>query len=465
MPDTLNHINDPGIARINFALDPTAMAERFAQILLCQHGRDPAWHIEKISITRVKYKPGRNCLIGYRVILRDQNTHQRSEHLLTGRIYRPGEIVSRYCRARMETLHPAGPFPGLFTLDELDMLVWSFPNDRKLLHLYRLADNDYIRTQVVPALLEVRWGSGVAAHNIHSEIIHYAAEHACTVRVNMDLVAKDNRREQSWVVFGKTYYDHAGEHAFQTMQQVWSAFQGKPVAASSARPLFYQPAIRTLWQEGLQGKSLHGTDWLNEDNPLLHHAVRALHAIHRLHIKNLPVTDIDARILQLRQRSQRIGQAVPELNIQLQTVVRRLCLQAAAARQCASVTLHGDLHPQNLFAMQERIALIDLDQLSTGPVAMDLGSWTACCLYHACLKRQSFEQGLYQAHLFVDAYRASPEVDVSAQALDWFTALALVDERVYRCLSRLKRGRLDIMPTLVNWAERISNQAAEDRHS
>ena len=446
---------DPALPRLSIALDAGKMSACFSHYLA---EREDSKHcqVRDCKIVRVKYKPGRNCLLGYLLTVIDTANMSSREYRLTARMYSAGKLHSQYCKAAMQKQHPAGIFPGIFSIDALDMLIWCFPNDRKLHHLAALLDTDYLQASVVPKLLTARWGPGHTATHLQQSLVHYAPEHACTVRLQMDVQPPGSSTAERWAVFGKTYYNQTGEHTFSVMQQL----RDEP-SVISARPILYQPEINTLWQQSLPGKSLHGVDWMTRNPQQLHHAATTLVALHNTRLKDLPRVEITRLVERLKVRSQCLAMACPALKTQLESVVRRLCLHAAICRYGLGVTLHGDLHPQNLFANGERIALIDLDQLETGPASLDLGSWMACCLYHACLTQQPLQQALQQAKLFIDAYAQQTDSWVSWREIAWFTAAALIDERLYRCLSRLKAGRLDIMPTLLDWADQISECALE----
>ena len=70
------------------------------------------------------------------------------------------------------------------------------------------------------------------------------------------------------------------------------------------------------------------------------------------------------------------------------------------------------------------------------------------------------EQDLARTHQslnnIIRAYGQRASVD--SGELAWATAVALISERCYRCLTRLKPGRISLIEKLLDNAEQILNQ-------
>jgi Ser/Thr protein kinase RdoA (MazF antagonist) len=127
-------------------------------------------------------------------------------------------------------------------------------------------------------------------------------------------------------------------------------------------------------------------------------------------------------------------------------------LAVAPPRAAATATLHGDLHPKNVFLIGDRVCLIDLDNVRRGPPEHDVASWIACMLYRAWLRREPLRAVQEAIGSFVSLYELERGARIDARSLDWHTAAALVSERGYRVLSRLKDGRLEILDDLLELA-------------
>ena len=106
--------------------------------------------------------------------------------------------------------------------------------------------------------------------------------------------------------------------------------------------------------------------------------------------------------------------------------------------------------------MGERVALIDLDNIAIGPPLHDIGSFVASLLYRNKLAGNEGAMADRNIAAFVAAYRACVPWRVGEAELNWYTAAALINERAFRCLSRLKEGRLELVDRLIDLADRIT---------
>jgi Ser/Thr protein kinase RdoA (MazF antagonist) len=109
---------------------------------------------------------------------------------------------------------------------------------------------------------------------------------------------------------------------------------------------------------------------------------------------------------------------------------------ATAPAPAARVCLHGDVHLKNGLLQARRIALIDLDQMGTGPAAADLGSAMAGIRYHA-LVTDEIARGARLQRALLDGYASLRELP-DAHALRWHVAAALLSERALRAVNRIR---------------------------
>jgi aminoglycoside phosphotransferase (APT) family kinase protein len=130
-----------------------------------------------------------------------------------------------------------------------------------------------------------------------------------------------------------------------------------------------------------------------------------------------------------------------------------------------SATLHGDLHLQNFLVDEsapagQRVALIDLDNLSTGSPWRDLGSFCAGLYYRGLV--EGVPQVLIQHAIdtFCAAYAQVAPWPLEPQAIGWYTATALLNERAFRTISRMKQGRFDLLDDLIRLASALHGAPA-----
>ena len=451
--------HDAALPSLAAALDPERLHTELATLVEARAvpgGDAKRVRVERCRVERVRYKPGRSCLVSYTLELRADGADESCEQLLCGRMYPPGESGSRYAKALRAPLESVGFGTPVAQLPSLDMIVWAFPNERKLTSLARLTDDAWLRSRTLPGLVTRLRGPHWRLEHASHAIVHYVPEHTCTVRAVLDACRSDGLRRRS-VVYGKAYYDDGGRHVGEAMRQLSQSRAVQSGMLGIARPLSYEEGDRILWQEGLEGETLeqrHADDRV--PSAALRRVAGAVASLHGSPVTQLPRLRPAGVLADVRERAQVIAYARPQLRPALDRIVRALSKSQPHAG--AAATLHGDLHPKNVFLMGDRVWLIDLDAIRRGPAEHDLASWIACMLYRACLRGEPLAGALAAALEFVDGYESGRGALVDARALDWYTAAALLSERAYRVLSRLKSGRLEILDELVDLASRASGR-------
>src|SRR6267143_1092261 len=170
--------------------------------------------VQHCKIVWIKYKPDKNCTVCYRLAIAPSLTDSRVELILYGRIYVAGGALSRFHKAQSACLvHPQFGMP-LLHLPELDMILWVFPNDRKLTGLPVIADERRLKDEVLAEVLASALGSGWQIVDMTHHIVHYVPEHTCTIRLQLQVQQALTGDRRLLNVYGKTYYDDDGAETY-----------------------------------------------------------------------------------------------------------------------------------------------------------------------------------------------------------------------------------------------------------
>ncbi|MDC4206932.1 MAG: aminoglycoside phosphotransferase family protein (plasmid) [Candidatus Manganitrophus sp.] len=420
------------------------------------------FRIEACSIERVKYKPGKNCLVCYRLEIRDRMTQQVFTQRLSTRIFEKGGAISRFKKAQLQN----GVMPvlgrGVSHLPALDMVVWVFPNDRKLQGLPKITDSIYLKEKLLPDLMRSAFGPEWIISELSNEVVHYVPEHTCTVRVSLRLKNSESNRTKVMTLYGKTYYNEEGREAHRMMAQLWDAEIRRTEQFRMAEPLGYDPKTKSLWQIGLPGGTLLDQEMTAPCFPtLLEGAAASVSALHHSGLSCSRSVDLSDWVVKLEEMRRVLPTVWPSCREMLHPLVDRLALQSKQFKTHSAVTLHGDLHFKNFLVDGEKVSLIDLDNLCHGAPLQDIGSFLAGLFYRGILKQTPIERIEKIGDLFVRYYEKRVPWTVSRSELGWYTAAALINERAFRCLTRLKPGRREILDRLIRLADRISFESSE----
>jgi hypothetical protein len=450
---------DAVLPHLNVALDAEAMKQAFAETFLSGNSLDAnRFSLESCEIERVKYKPGQNCLIYYTLGFQNKITQHTELVRVCARLYAKGLSHSRYEKAQQEVLVRPVIGQPLFHLPQLEMVVWVFPNDRKLHHLAQLTNHSFLHEELLPQVIASHLGTGWTITDLKHEFVHYAPEHTCTVRVHSQLRNIKKSISQTLTLYGKTYYNDEGAETYHLMQLLWNSQARKQGLLNVAKPLSYHPEYKILWQQGLNGQPLINLDLTSaEFSQVLRQVARTIATLHQTPLHCNKKITLESWQHKLEEMTAFVSQVRPETARNLELLVKDLLEQAKYLCQQPKATLHGDLHLQNFLSDDGTLSIIDLDNLCQGSPWQDIGSFLAGLYYRGLLEGTPIKTLDALAKTFCDAYAlAAPAWKLDTEAIRWYTATALINERVYRSISRLKAGRLDLLDELLELATRLS---------
>jgi aminoglycoside phosphotransferase (APT) family kinase protein len=163
-------------------------------------------------------------------------------------------------------------------------------------------------------------------------------------------------------------------------------------------------------------------------------------------------------VLKLEAAVNLLSQFRPSAGEKLSSLFDLLAASAGRIGARPVAMLHGDLHMKNFLVAGDRVALIDLDNLCRGDPLQDAGSFVAALYYQGLLEGRPSHLIERTAQQFIESYRMNAGVGIAEPALDWYTAAALIYERAYRCVTRLKAIRLEILDDIIELASRFSTR-------
>ncbi len=453
--NTYSPPRDHTLPQLPIALNAGIMREVFQKNLFdhsLPHSSADRYSIQDCEIERIKYKPGKNCLILYRVAICDSKSQNVIQQRLCTRIYEPGGAQARFLKAASQTNSPSRDVNSLHHIPALDMVIWTFPNERKLLTLPKIVHASYLERNILPDLIENNFGKNWLWDSYTHQIIHYVPEHTCTVKLNVQLQDKIYGYRRSLTIYGKTYYNDEGAYTHKNMADFWQRTARKQDQLLIARPLGYDKKLKTLWQQSVPGVPLQSYDLTGKPFlSLMAQAGIALAKFHTVSIKNkkrLDVYDIQQKLRRVKNDFSHCQVLSSNLTKRIQTLLQKI----ETVNMLPEVTLHGDVHLKNFLAHKGRVAIIDMDNICRGPAFADLGSFIATLYHRGLIENVALEKIKRAANTFLKFYQYNVYWKVDERELAFWISLALVQERVARSLTRLKKGRFEIVQQLIQLA-------------
>ena len=438
-------------------LDPIAMTQAFQEQLFVTAQEQQRFTIRQCDVIHVRLKPESHCTISYCLHIHDGVTQETNEQILCGRAFPEGRSQLQWEKVSTRALVQPRFGKPLVHLPEIEMVLWSFPNDRKMHTLPAAIDSALSTSNIPPNWLLSHVGTGWQVANTKCRVIHYVGEHTCTVQTSFELIHPSQGTRKTLTLFGKTYYNEEGAQTDLVMRQLWASEARHSGQLKIAQPLWYDARLKTLWQLGISGTTVenHAIE-TPAGIPLLKEAAHTVATFHSTLVLNIPPVTMMEQLDKLEAVTSMLMQCRPSFRPLLISLRDQLTAQAKSISVGPTATLHGDLHMKNLFLTDDRIALIDLDNVCQGHPGQDIGSFVAGLLTGALSKEIPFSQMADPIEEFLYHYNQSAQWKLDQPTVAWFTAMALVTERSSRCVTRLKDGRLGLLETLLSLAHEIS---------
>jgi hypothetical protein len=424
--------------------------------------------IDACIIGEKRYKPGKSFVLSYRLHVHDVRTGAKHEQVVSARLCRPGEGLTEFHRAKARQLVRTPGVQALAYLPEIEMVTWSFPNDRKLTHLPKLLDVEFLRTYLPEELRALGVGESNEILAVMPEILHYLPERSCMIRYRLSLKDPATGKYGALTIYGKNYRDEDGAEVYSIMQQLSAQIPG------SAVPLGYAQKLRTVWQSHIPGEpflweTLQTSEMKNTFSGIAR-CVAKFHSCTLRTDRRFDLSDLDESLMDTIVAAR---QAYPDFEDRIASLVSALLTQRRSMgwSETLITPIHRDLKMRNFLIDGEHIALIDMDCVCLGDPLSDLGSLIANFYMNGIRAGCPTDRIRESVEVFGRAYAESVPWSLSWPRVDWYTAAAFVHEVTRRSIRQLDGERvkhiseyLDLCERLVSGQSVVSNERNSLHH-
>jgi thiamine kinase-like enzyme len=419
------------------------------------HFSQGARTITQCAIEHATFRPHRKarkvCLsVCYRLNVRDSNTRNEAIQRLYSKAY-----VGGRSRIEFEALRSSGSTVPPFTdtpihIPDLDMIIWTFPNDPSLPHLPELVDPKTVTKYLPYTCLPTGLDGPEDVRDIVTEVVHYRPQSRCLVKYGLQWGSPEN--PQSTTIFGKTFDDHLGKEILNRLKYFWQRYLANANSLMIAEPLAYNDNVKTLWQKGLKGEPVQTVIDRHNYKKTLGSIARGLASLHESRLPNLPSISVGEQLIEVQKKAAKLSQALPQFAGSLRTIVRRLQHTAPEASHIPTQPIHFDFTIKQLLVCQDRVAFFDFDELALGDPLQDLGNFIVDLGF-----RNSDSQLLRSMiKVFCESYKHRVEWDVPLERLHWYMQLELIN-RAYRSYIQQRPGQTDVIDRILVSVQRGIN--------
>jgi Ser/Thr protein kinase RdoA (MazF antagonist) len=410
---------DPAVPARDLLLDTQAAAARLAE----RTGGEP---IDRCERLRVKYRAGESLRVLYGVTVRGRRVP------VSVRTFRGGRSAKAY-RSALETAVPTRPLPPVTHDEELDVVFWAFPNDRRIRDLSLLRD-------------PVALGGLLGQPRAHARLVAYVPETTATAR------CLDDRGRT--LAYAKVYAGEGAERARRLREALPDSVPAGSCELRLPRLVGGSTERRTLMFEPLDGPGPLDP----RAGPPARSLRRVGAALAALH--GLPVPAAAPRFERLDPgRLQTAAAVIALLRPDLAGTAERLAAgldseRAGAAPTDRAACLHGDPHLRNARLHGESVALVDLDDVCHGPRAADLARVLATLAHLAATGELTVREELTLGRELLNGYAEEASVP-ETRSLDWHVAATLLVRHAAKSLSRFRPRAMARIEVLLARAEEL----------
>jgi Phosphotransferase enzyme family len=417
------------------AYEPGVLKDQLNKAWMAWNGR--ADSVAEVVVERIHYKPMERARLVVQVKLNPLEKGCAWGHqILHLQIYANPQTPRQRRSAYLQkpTLPSAGP--PVFLLDAFQAVGFSLPNGPRLRKL-----NDFLDPVDFAALLRFKrldeWADDPGIKRL--ELVRYVPRK----RVLLRLTPENSS-------LGGIYIKLFGINEFRTARRNQARIL---TAAREGHLRFRVPSLlarskkrRALFLAEIPGRRY--TDFFgNQDLALAERVGKALASLHTapLHSKTKSSSLREWKALEVASLD--LLAALPELQLDLHQLLKRLAKKRRKFPKGESCPVHANLFGDQILVDGEAIGMVDWDDLSSGEASFDLGRLIAHMLYQegcASLQESKLEP---EIRSLLQGYRLGGGRPFLPQRLEWHIACALP--------LRAKISALRMLPP--EWPQKIQN--------
>jgi aminoglycoside phosphotransferase (APT) family kinase protein len=391
--------------------------------LLTRHIRNPHVHVKSCSITHIRYRPQKSCIVSYEV---GYTAHGEASEQ-TARLYARCDHLRGHERtverSRQLTISGESLLGTPIVMQDASAVLFEYPADARLPGLALLNDNRALADLL--ARHEERAGPAPPSdgQGLHREVLRYKPESRCVVRVGW---GHDGVFSPSAAAPGVVLRHSIPEKATRSFLYAQHIHRQLGSHTEAAVPL----PVLCVEVLGIEGFSwVPGdkfTDRLKTDaGPCSAGAGRALAFLHGLELSDLPAQEPSEMVDKMRASVEAWRAIDADCVPNAERIAEHLAQMRDRLGSEHRGTVHGDFHPGQIVYGDGRYWLLDLGGVCRSEPERDLGKYTAQLLLWE--ERGHLPDARSLQKFFLDGYGQVSRYVPDAEKLSFWTALELVE--------------------------------------
>jgi aminoglycoside phosphotransferase (APT) family kinase protein len=258
----------------------------------------------------------------------------------------------------------------ILRIDGHDVEAYCFPNDRRLRGLRTFARRDLT--------LEAwrRWSpldAQIDEDSLQRILVRFVPEQKCVVRLRAEWKRADGTTETRRIAVrcGSTSACESLEHRHR---RVAAHFDGSNLGIAVPRVVGCDAQRGLLAVEWLRGESLIEKLRNGNESEVMAVAANALRQFHAVPAPNLTEHTNEDLIDSTRDALSDLAARCPDLDHLISQLQGEWPDRLSKSAPGPIVTLHNDLHPDQMTFKRNRVAILDLERMATGSADIDVAN-------------------------------------------------------------------------------------------
>jgi len=411
--------------------------------------------VVSLAIERIFYLPGVDFSAAYRAVFAHDG--EREEAILFGSIRYENDAAQLLAKAERKDASGRFVVPRLgapvYHLPELDLVLWTFPNDPKLKRLRAALDPAAVRRTML------RLGGPNGQHGwqlgaIEQTLVRYIPRKRCVFRCavewQQERTADGSPRGLPATmlqhVYAKVYDDAAaGEEAYAALCALGHAAQTDARWLRIPAALHYDSDLQTVWQAAVPGR--HLAAGAAEVSPTQVAQVgRGLALLQQARLPVRPRLALEDEVEKTRQQARLMVRVHPDLAPILQDLESRLAAALPCLPRLPLVPSHGTFKLNHLLYDGRHASLVDFDSMVLADPLYDVANFIADLHYLEAQGSLPPGRAPSLGRAFYDAWTAAVPWGRRDAVLNWYVASLLVRKQAMKCVKHLHanaRAKMD----------------------
>lgn len=435
---------DPRLAAVRTASDPEALR---ALLEAWFRARDRSERVAAVDVQRVFYMPGSDFHAVYEVRL---ESGSRSATLpVYGSIRYEGDAAALAAKAERKAAKGKFAQPELgaaaYHLPELDMVLWSFPNDPRLKTLVRSLQLEASRPALGAVAASPAAGHGRDIGAVSRTLVRYIPRKRCVFRYEIEWREKRAPNGEPislpasslQTVYAKVYDGvEAAAQASELLAALWKASQTDRRWLGVPAPLHCDAELWTVWQTAVPGA--HLTLSADRVSPALVGDIgRGLALLQQAQLPLPSRMSLEDELEKLRLHARLVAMVHPEFEAELSEIESRLVRSLESMPRLPLLPAHGTFKLNHLLYDGLRPSLVDFDSMVLADPLYDVANFTADLHYLEAMGSLPPGRALKLAEAFHEAWAAAVPWGRREALLDWYVASLLVRKQALKCVKHL----------------------------